>query len=178
VTDAPAGQVESSEFVPAARRQFDPAVLARVEGLLAESIGPLARVLVRKAAETAPDATALCQVLTMAVPEPQQSAFRQRLGHLVGAPPPVPASSPAGSTAASPPAPPRGLPERPMSAEILAEATERLAVHIGPVARLLVKRAAQQASGTRDLYERLARHIDDPEERQRFAAATEELSEP
>jgi serine/threonine-protein kinase len=61
---------------------------------------------------------------------------------------------------------------------VLAEAAERLAIYIGPMAKLLVKRAAEQASGTRDLYERLARHIDDPRARQRFAAATEELSEP
>ena len=46
------------------------------------------------------------------------------------------------------------------------------------MAKLLVKRAAEQASGTRDLYERLARHIDDPADRRRFTAATEELTEP
>jgi hypothetical protein len=47
-----------------------------------------------------------------------------------------------------------------------------------PVAKLLVKRAAKQASSTRDLYEQLAAHIDDPQSRQRFTAAVEELSEP
>ena len=61
---------------------------------------------------------------------------------------------------------------------MLAEATDRLAIHIGPVAKLLVKRAAKQASSTKDLYERLAAHIDDPQDRRRFAAAIEELSEP
>jgi serine/threonine-protein kinase len=80
-------------------------------------------------------------------------------------------------------APPARPPEarnagRPLSAEILAEATERLAVYIGPVAKLLVKRAAGQVTGTRELYQRLAQHIDDPVGRQRFEAATEELSEP
>jgi class 3 adenylate cyclase len=175
----PAGVVESSEFLPAVAPHFEPALLARVEGALAESIGPLARVLVRKAAKTAPDVAALCELLAVAVPEPQRETFRLRLGHLTG-------TSGSASRAPSRPAPsgpapavaePSG-PVRPLSPEILAEATERLAVHIGPVARLLVKRAAEQATGTRDLYERLARHIDDPEERRRFAAATEELSEP
>jgi serine/threonine-protein kinase len=61
---------------------------------------------------------------------------------------------------------------------VLAEAEERLTVHIGPVAKLLVKRAAKQASSAKDLYERLAGQIDDPQVRRRFAAATEELSEP
>jgi hypothetical protein len=45
-------------------------------------------------------------------------------------------------------------------------------------AKFLVKRAAEQASGTRDFYERLAKHIDDPADRRRFTAATEELAEP
>jgi serine/threonine-protein kinase len=61
---------------------------------------------------------------------------------------------------------------------VLAEAADRLAVHIGPVAKLLVKRAAKQASNTKDLYEQLAGQIDDPQARRRFSAAIEELSEP
>jgi eukaryotic-like serine/threonine-protein kinase len=61
---------------------------------------------------------------------------------------------------------------------VLAEATDRLAIHIGPLAKLLVSRAAKQASSTRELYERLAAHIDDPRDRARFVAATEELAEP
>ena len=69
-------------------------------------------------------------------------------------------------------------PARPLSPVVLDEATDRLAIHIGPVAKLLVKRAAKHASSTRDLYERLAADIDDPQSRQRFAAAVEELSEP
>jgi hypothetical protein len=31
---------------------------------------------------------------------------------------------------------------------VLAEAGDRLAIHIGPVAKLLVKRAAKQATGS------------------------------
>ncbi len=166
-------RVESSEFVPAGPPSFAPAVLARIEGALAESIGPLAQVLVRKAAKTAPDVAALCQMLALAVPEAQQERFRLRIADLAGARrPPADAPAPAGTRSPGPARPARSL-----SPEILAEATERLAVHIGPVARLLVKRAAGEATGTRDFYERLARHIDDPEERQRFTAATEELAE-
>jgi class 3 adenylate cyclase len=171
---APPGRVESSEFVPAAAPGFEPAMLARLEGALAEAIGPLARVLVRKAAKTAPDVATLCQVLAVAVPAPQQEVFRERLGDLLGAASPSAGAS--GKTAAR--KPPAAGPARALSPEILAEATERLAVHIGPVARVLVRQAAAQATGTRDFYERLARHIDDPEGRRRFAAATEELSEP
>ena len=173
---APPGTVESSEFLPARGRAFEPALLARLEGTLAESIGPLAGVLVRKAARTAPDVPTLCEQLAVAVPEAQQARFRVRLADLTGPPPPT-----AAVPAAAPPAPAKpgsSAPGRPLSPEVLAEAADRLAVHIGPVAKLLVKRAAAQASGTRDLYERLAKHIDDPAHRRRFTAATEELAEP
>jgi class 3 adenylate cyclase len=169
----PPGPVESTEFTPAVAPRFEPAVLARVENALAESIGPLARVLVRKAARTAPDLAALYELLAVAVPDAQRAGFRLRLGALAGVSAPPPATPPRAAPASAPAAP-----GRPLSAEVLAEAAQRLAVYIGPVAKLLVKRAAEQARGTRDLYERLARHIDDPRDRQRFAAATEELSEP
>jgi len=86
--------------------------------------------------------------------------------------PKTPPARPAGAPAAAP------APARPLSPAVLDEATDRLAIHIGPVAKLLVKRAAKQASSTRDLYEQLAAHIDDPQSRQRFTAAVEDLSEP
>ena len=85
------------------------------------------------------------------------SARRAVGGPAAGAAAPAPAAPPARPAPAAPGSRP------PLSAEVLAEAAERLAVHIGPVAKLLVKRAAKQASGTRDLYERLAGHIDDPQ---------------
>jgi hypothetical protein len=171
----PPGRVESTEFVPIAGGHFDPAVLARVEGALAEGMGPLARVLVRKAAKTAPDLPALCQLLDVALPESQRAAFRRRLGDVGGAPP---AAAPSPARPAAPPPPAGPAPGRPLSPEVLAEAEERLAVHMGPVAKLLVKRAAKQASSTKELYERLAGQIDDPQARRHFAAALEELSEP
>jgi serine/threonine-protein kinase len=136
-------------------------------------MGPLARVLVRKAAKTAPDLPALCQLLDVALSESQRAAFRRRLGNVGGAPP-APPPSPARPPATAPPA--GAPPGRPLSPEVLAEAEERLAAHIGPVAKLLVKRAAKQASSSKDLYERLVAHIDDPQARRRFTAAIEELS--
>ena len=169
---------EGSEFVPASAARFEPAVLARVEGALAECIGPLARVLVRKAAKTAADLPALCQALDVALPDAQRATFRKRLGDVGGPASPLPAPT---TSAARPPAAPPGAQTasgRPLSPGVLAEATDRLAIYIGPVARLLVNRAAKEATSTKDLYERLAAHIDDPRARRRFAEAIEELAEP
>jgi hypothetical protein len=50
-----------------------------------------------------------------------------------------------------------------------------LTVLIGPVARILVRRAAAQAASPRDLFERLAVHIDNPEVRKVFLAEAERL---
>jgi hypothetical protein len=183
---APAPAV-SSEFVPAAPARFDPAVLAHVERALAECIGPLARVLVRRTAATATGLPDLCQRLAASVPEADQPRFRRRLGDLGGvlaAPPSPAAGAPptpgaAARAAAGAPAAAAGRGAgRPLSADVLAEAAQRLAVYLGPVARVLVKRAAEGATDARELYARLARQIDDPTQRERFVAATEELAEP
>lgn len=52
-------------------------------------------------------------------------------------------------------------------AELLRTQTE-LTQYIGPIARILVARAAQKARTTVELYDLLAEEIDDPAERQRF----------
>src|SRR6185295_838454 len=175
----PPGRVESTEFVPVGGgARFDPAVLTRVECALADSLGPVARILVRKAAKTARDVPALCQQLDGSLSDSQRTEFRRRLSDVVGPPPARPAPKTPPARPAVAPAAAAPAPGRPLSSAVLDEAADRLAIHIGPVAKLLVKRAAKQASSTRDLYERLAAHIDDPDSRQRFAAAVEELSEP
>src|SRR6185312_14769023 len=137
-------------------------------------LGPVARILVRKAAKTARDVPTLCQQLDVGLPEAQRAEFRRRLGDVAGPLParPTPKTPPARPAVAPAAAP---APARSLAPAVLDEAADRLAIHIGPVAKLLVKRAAKQASSTRDLYERLAAHIDDPQSRQRFAAAIEEL---
>ena len=88
-------------------------------------------------------------------PSPSRSArpSGSRLGDVGG--PPAAAAAVRRARRRRPGRPGR-RPARPLSPEVLAEAADRLAVHIGPVAKLLVKRAAKQASSTKDLYERLA----------------------
>ena len=90
----PPGRVESTEFVPmGGDARFDPAVLSRVECALADSLGPVARILVRKAAKTARDVPALCQQLDVALPEAQRAEFRRRLGDVAGPARPAPPAS-------------------------------------------------------------------------------------
>lgn len=158
-----------TEFVPPSSpvpvsTHFDAVVLRRLEAALVDCIGPLGRVILRKAAAVATDLPHLCRTLSASVPESKQAEFARKVGDLAGhAPrpgPAVPEDAPA----------PAGA-HRLLSAEILAQATDRLAAYIGPVAKVMVKRAAEQATSARDLYQRLARHIDDPAARERFVAA-------
>jgi hypothetical protein len=167
--------VVDTQFVPAPARSvatttFDAAVLARLETALADAIGPLARVIVRKAARSAPDLPQLCRAVAASVPDAKQAEFARHIGDLAGhvAPAGGPATGPAARGAGAPA--PAG-PVEALSPDVLAKATERLASLIGPVAKVMVKKAAERATSTRDLYERLAQHIDDPGSRERFIAA-------
>ena len=54
----------------------------------------------------------------------------------------------------------------------LKQAEVRLTVFLGPLARMLVKRAAQQAADLDELYRRLAKELDNDEQRQRFLTPT------
>ena len=173
---APPGRVEARSSCRRRRPRFEPAVLARLEGALAECIGPL-----RVCSCARPPRR---RRTSHAVPGPRVGRARARIrrrsgiasgpggrasadaGASGGGPPPRPASAP--GKAGTPPRRPRSSPRPPSASPSTS----------GLSPSLLVKRAAKQASRTRDFYERLARHIDDPKSRQRFVAATEELSEP
>ena len=60
------------------------------------------------------------------------------------------------------------LPVHPFTPELLAAAEKALARTIGPLARLLVKRAAREASDQADLYRRLASHLPTQAEKAQF----------
>jgi hypothetical protein len=168
--------VLETEFIPAPPAiaaaeanvvQFEPAVLARVEGALARSIGPLARVIVRRAAQSTTDLAQLYRTVAASVPESKQREFARDLGDLVSRLPAASDQAGTSAAAAPPSAPPKEFP-----ADVLAKASERLALYIGPVAKTIVKKTAAQATSSRDLYERLAQHIDDPKGRERFIATS------
>ena len=59
---------------------------------------------------------------------------------------------------------------------LLDELSKRLAVYVGPIARVLVKRAAPKASSLDDLYKSLAGEIDSAEDREKFMATRKRRS--
>jgi serine/threonine-protein kinase len=56
----------------------------------------------------------------------------------------------------------------PLSNADLAQAEERLAAFLGPLAKVLVKRTAQKTSDRSRFYQLLAEELDDPKERKAF----------
>ena len=137
--------------------------LAAIESSLVRSIGPLARHLVRQGARQARSIDEFYARLADNLPEGvERDAFRAQVEGLRRAHP------------AQPPTP-VGLPEagaaKPAVAfdpATLAAAEKRLARYLGPLARVLIKRAANDSGDVKELYRKLAEHIDSPAERVAF----------
>ena len=194
----------SPAFVPATAGTFDSGILNRIEDSLAAAVGPMARVLVRKSARYAPTYEALCGELADQVSDPRaRDAFLSKCLRAARTPAgpsgpgrmtPTPAHASevrtelrgAGPSAASS-GPTRpftpGASAGPGSASrslVLSEQHLRfveteLARQIGPLARIVVKRAAKGAGTLADLIAKLELEIDSDEARRAFRAAMKKL---
>ena len=143
--------------------QWNSVGVSRIEKLLAPLVGPMARVFMRQALRSAPDAPSLIHAVSQHVDEAQRHAFVQEaLASSQASPllaPPVAAATAASTgtraAAASPGshsgtalggANPRS--ESEIKAATEAEQARALAVmtqQMGPMARVVIKRATQQA---------------------------------
>ncbi|WP_250523533.1 MULTISPECIES: serine/threonine-protein kinase [unclassified Caballeronia] len=132
------------------------ATLASVEARLAAQIGPVARLLVRRAAARiadAPDLPALVALLAPHVPSDKGraqfvAAFAD--GSNVGT------THGAASALSS------------LDAEDVRAAALKLAVYLGPIATIIAKRESTRAASLRALHERLAAAIANEHDRARF----------
>ena len=135
--------------------------LLALEGLLAPYVGPVARVLVRKAAKTTTDGLALVRALAASIAsERDREAFAGTALEKVGArsrPEPEPERS-------SPPS----IAPKPIEPVDVDKAASRLAPFVGPIAKVMAKKAAAQGGDLRILYQRLAENLADPKERTEF----------
>ena len=147
-----------------------PDVLAQVESSLSRHLGPLAKVLIRKSQAEANSYDAFFRLLTEQIPDAEeQKAFLAKVNALK----PRPKAPPDGVKAAPAPvaASKAGATAKGFSPEVLATAERALASYVGPLARLLIKDAATQTSDLKELYRKLADHIDSEEERRDFLAS-------
>jgi len=140
-------------------RLLDTALLTSIEQRLARYLGPIAGRMVRNAARDADNAETLCERLAKDIGEPGErerflSDVRARLQR-------------AGDTqgSLSQPAPTPALAE----AEI-EKVQQDLARYLGPIAKVLVRRAATSAVSTAALRQAVAQHLELPAERSAFLA--------
>jgi serine/threonine-protein kinase len=140
---------------------FDPTLLKDLETALAQHLGPIAGVVVKKAAKKAATAADLIPLLAAEIGDPKtRTAFEKRFSDASR-----PASQPVSDGMTNPPT---GLAASRFPLPVLERAERRLAEHIGAVARVVVKRAAMKAKDEAELYLLLADEIEDKDDRKAF----------
>jgi len=161
---------EALEGLPPWKNQ----VRQQLESLLSQQIGPLARLLVKKSLATTDDFTTMRGALLLHIPSERgreqfvtaTDALYQRLA-------PTGTSTASGThtggvVTSQIEAQPGTADPRNIDEELRQNAEKRLTYLIGPIARILVSRAAKSAQ-TRQLFlQMLAEHISDPTQRSDF----------
>jgi serine/threonine-protein kinase len=155
---AEAGLAETIVQIPSDREPavVSEAILTTLQRRLARDVGPIAKTLVTSAARKAPDFDALCDLLARNISaDDDRQAFlrdvRQHHGSLL-------TSRPALKRAGAPA----------ISSDTMELAQTALTRIIGPIARVLVKRAAASCTSTAELWQSLARHVEQDNEREAF----------
>ncbi len=163
--------VQAPEPPPSTLMGWDPALLAHAEKQLVVYLGPVAKVLVRKAAMQISSPAELVQNLMAAIPnEPDRLMFQRKMRAVLGgtATGLLTAAATSASVIGSQMSGSLGSFDQ-ASLEI---ARRDLAVYLGPIAKVLVKQTATKARTMRELYERLAEHIPTAAERAAFLKRT------
>ena len=146
---------------PPPPRNLAPEDLARVESGLVRILGPIAKHLVKDAARRFSTLDALCQNLAEQIPE-----SREREAFLK-----VSLGGGATSSSRNVPEETAGAPAPNWPPEWLERVEQALAVALGPIAKVIVKKQAKQAATPEELCRRLSEEIPTPSERQRFLSS-------
>lgn len=170
---APAGEAAPPPNAPAIAEpsapppppgQFDAAVLDRLQALLVPVLGPIARLVIKDASRNHANLADLCaELATHFAGNKERTKFLEQCRQQFG-----PAVPPASSVAAKAP-PPAG----PTSAVVwdpamLEKTKQELAVHIGPMAKLIVENTASEVRTVKEFYDALCREIPSSRDRERF----------
>jgi class 3 adenylate cyclase len=137
--------------------------IIRVGNSLAATVGPIARYLVKHACQQAGSIAELRQALLAFVPAKADSEkFLKECGDVFST------GLVAFPSAAAPPVTPRDSAEFVWNPAVLEDARKDLAVLVGPMARLLVNRAAAKTRTPTALYQMLAGEIASAKDREAF----------
>jgi serine/threonine-protein kinase len=141
------GASEPTVVMPRTPVSFDRATLSTVERTLAQHVGPIARHLVQSAARRAHSLEELHDIVAQGIERPElRTRFRNEIG---------------GSVTTAPPA-------APIAPALAQQAERELVTYLGPIARVLVKRALAAATSPDEFWQRLASHIERGADRQAF----------
>ena len=172
----PTGSTAGTTSAPPSH--WDKAQLTQAEQTLARHVGPLASVLVRRAARECSDLGELYQRLADQVPDPRaRDAFLGQASLVTGG-----VGRTAGATAGQPPATRGGTAASfgsagsaggtqiggPLTEAVIEKAQGLLAQHVGPIAKVLVKRAAAGTDSRAVFCNRLAEAVSDPAAREKL----------
>ncbi len=128
--------------------QMSPQTLARIEAQLIARIGPIGKVLMKRAASATQDVHEMLDIVLADVKETEGTHLRDSILREISA-------GMKGGTDLFP-------------AEMLADLTTRLTPHVGPIASVLVKREARKCASPEELRTRLSEKITNLAERQAF----------
>ncbi|HEY1392500.1 MAG TPA: serine/threonine-protein kinase [Methylibium sp.] len=139
-------------------------VLAGVERELARFVGPVARVLVRRAAQLHKDIDSLVGALldSLDSSKDREAFARAVTGHAVALPSQADGDSRPGLAQETP------WPAPALTPADVEQATRLLTAYIGPIARVVAKRAAGMGLNRRDFFNEVARSVDNEGQRERF----------
>ncbi len=143
----PAPQILSQTLA----QQMPKSVLAQVELLLTQQIGPIAKILVKKVSNATTDTGQLIDQLAAEINPDQREQFKAAVKQHLGQ---------TGTTMSST----SGM----LSPELLEALTKILVPHIGPIAKVLIKRTAKTCATRAELCQSLSGHIDDENSRAEF----------
>lgn len=177
-TPAPAvGVLEPPSGVPRSAGTplpgWDPMTLHQVELALASFVGPMAKVMVRQAARAHGDIAGLKASLCEHLPSDQErQRFLAKFGAVTGGSHVSGGSKVTGTVLHAQPQSGAGsaVGAR-VSPEVITAATRVLSSHIGPIASIVVKKAAAKASSPEQLFVMLGEQLGDGAEREKLLTA-------
>jgi len=168
-----AGSEAAAPAAGAAPMVFAPELLARITDVLVDHVGPVAKLIVRRASLRARDPRQLLAAVADSLSDAARQKFLADVGD-VATPRPAPPAVASGTPPTPSPGPESRAAAAPVTPKVMLVAEEYLARHLGPIARVLVAQAAKEATDSSRLAERLAVHITDPTARRAFLAALRE----
>ena len=172
-----AGDVSSSKSVSVDKSLtplgWDPLVLRTIEKQLAEFVGPFSHIMVKNAALSTTDPETLYLKLAEELDNSEdRSAFLKfRLQGISNTNAVSMAPPSNGSHADENNKPITALSGQIISDEKIDAATRELSSFLGPISKVVVKRAASQCTNIREFYEQLAGNIPDENDRKKFIKA-------